>query len=162
MLIPTTTSSGWITKSGTADFARKRSRLRNTRSDEAFLSTLERNQEWVDLELLLRELNELGARPLLLSMPIHGGWYDHSGITYNARRAYYEKLRGISARYHAPVVDFADHDADQSFCRDAMGHLAPSGLVYYNQVFDGFFHDAIALQSELPAPASAARREEKP
>ena len=66
-----------------------------------------------------------------------------SGITYNARRAYYEKLRGICARYHAPVVDFADHDADQSFCNDDMGHLAPSGLVYYNQVFDGFFHDAI-------------------
>ena len=41
-------------------------RLRNTRSDEAFLRTLQRNQEWVDLELLLRELNELGARPLLL------------------------------------------------------------------------------------------------
>ena len=133
-------------------------RLRNTRSDEAFLRTLQRNQEWVDLELLLRELNELGARPLLLSMPIHGGWYDQCGITYTARRAYYEKLRGISARYHAPVVDFADHDADQSFCRDTLGHLAPSGLVYYNQVFDGFFHDAIAPQSELPAPAPVASR----
>ena len=151
MLIPTTTSSGWITKSGTANFARKRSELRNTRSDEAFLRTLERNQEWVDLELLLRELNELGARPLLLSMPIHGGWYDQCGVTYTARRAYYEKLREIGARYHAPVVDFADHDADRSFCHDTMGHLAPGGLVYYSQVLDGFFHDAIPRQSELPS-----------
>ena len=116
------------------------------------------NQEWVDLELLLRELNELGARPLLLSMPIHGGWYDQCGITYTARRAYYQKLRGIGARYHAPVVDFADHDADQSFCNDTLGHLAPSGLVYYNQVYDGFFHDAIAPQSELPAPASPGKK----
>ena len=56
-------------------------RLRNTRTEEPFLSTLERSQEWVDLELLLRELNELGARPLLLSMPIHGGWYDYCGVT---------------------------------------------------------------------------------
>ena len=79
VLIPTTTSSGWITKSGTGTLRQETLRLRNTRSDEAFLSTLERNQEWVDLELLLRELNELGARPLLLSMPIHGGWYDHCG-----------------------------------------------------------------------------------
>ena len=39
---------------------------------------------------LLRGLNELGARPLLLSMPIHGGWYDYLGVTYTARRAYYE------------------------------------------------------------------------
>ena len=74
---------------------------RNTRSNEAFLRTLETNQEWVDLELLLRELSEFGARPLLLSMPIHGGWYDQCGITYTARRAYYQKLREIGARYHA-------------------------------------------------------------
>ena len=99
-------------------------RQRNTRSDEAFLRTLQRNQEWVDLELLLRELTEFGAQPLLLSMPIHGGWYDQCGITYTARRAYYQKLREISARYHTAVVDFADHDADRSFCHDNMGHLS--------------------------------------
>jgi len=139
-------------------------RLRNSGTEEPFLYTLDRSQEWGDLELLLRELNELGARPLLLSMPIHGGWYDYVGVNYTARRAYYEKLRGISARYHVPVVDFADHDADRSFCRDPMGHLAPDGLLYYDQVFDGFFHDAIALPSELPAPAPVAShgREEKP
>ena len=127
-------------------------RQRNSRSDEAFLRTLQRNQEWVDLELLLRELTELGAQPLLLSMPIHGGWYDQCGVTYTARRAYYQKLREIGARYHTAVVDFADHDADQSFCHDNMGHLAPSGLVYYSQVLDGFFHDAIPRQPELPPP----------
>ena len=147
MLIPTTTSSGWITKSGTANSARKRSELRNTRSEEAFLRNLEKSQEWDDLELLLRELNELGARPLLLSMPIHGGWQDYCGVTYSARKVYYKKLRRISARYQAPVVDFADHDADQSFCRDPTGHLAPNGLLYYDQVLDDFFHDAIAVRS---------------
>jgi D-alanine transfer protein len=132
-------------------------RLRNNRSDEALLRTLQVNTEWVDLEFLLRGLNELGARPLLMSMPIHGGWYDYCGITVDARRVYYERLREISARYHAPVVDFADHDADRSFCHDTMGHLAPRGLVYYNQVFDGFFHDVVPRQSELPTSASAIR-----
>jgi poly-D-alanine transfer protein DltD len=128
-------------------------RLRNTRSDAEFLRSLEKNQEWVDLELLLRALNELGARPLLLSMPIHGGWYDHLGITVSARRAYYEKLREIAGRYHAPVVDFADHDDDRSFCHDTLGHLAPGGLVHYSQIVDGFFHDAVASPSALPGPA---------
>jgi D-alanine transfer protein len=137
-------------------------RQRNTRSDEAFLGTLASNQEWVDLELLLRELSELGAQPLLLSMPIHGGWYDRLGITYTARRAYYQKLRETGARYRAAVVDFADHDADRSFCHDPMGHLAPRGLVYYSQVFDRFFHDALPRQSELPAPAPAASRVTEP
>jgi D-alanine transfer protein len=118
-------------------------KLKKSWTEEDFLRTLDRTQEWDDLELLLRALNELGARPLLLSMPLHGAWYDHFGVSSAARRAYYEKLRRISARYHAPVVDFADHEADQSFCRDPMGHLAPSGLLYYDQVFDGFYHDRI-------------------
>ncbi len=121
---------------------------RNTVSDEAFLRALESNQEWVDLELLLRELTEYGARPLVLSMPLHGGWYDQCGISYAARRAYYQRLREIGAHYHTAVVDFADHDADRAFCRDNIGHLAPRGFVHYSQALDGFFHDTIPRHSE--------------
>ena len=131
---------------------------RNTRSEKAFLLTLQKTQEWVDLELLLRELTELGAQPLLLSMPIHGGWFDQCGVTYTARRAYYQELRATGARYRAAVVDFADHDADRSFCHDNLGHLAPRGLVYYSQILDAFFHDAIPSQPELPASAPVASR----
>jgi D-alanine transfer protein len=134
-------------------------RQRHSRTDEPFLQILQRNQEWIDLELLLRELTELGAQPLILSTPIHGGWFDQWGITYAARRAYYQKLREMCARYHTAVVDFADHDADQSFCHDNMGHLAPNGLVYYGQVLDGFFHDELPRQPELPARAVVASRE---
>ena len=57
-----------------------------------------------------------------------------------------------------PVVDFADHDADRSFCHDTMGHLAPNGLLHYNQVLDDFFHNTIPSQSELPIAAPVARR----
>ena len=138
---------------------------RNTGSDQAFLRTLERNQEWVDLELILRELTEFGAEPLLMSMPIHGGWYDQCGITYAARKAYYKKLRELGARYHATVVDFADHDADQSFCKDNIGHLAPSGWVHYGQVFDEFFPrrdstPARARRSLAPTPREEMKSHE--
>jgi D-alanine transfer protein len=131
-------------------FGRELARQTNSRSDEEFLRTLRENQEWTDLELLLRILAEKGARPLLLSMPLHGGWFDQCGVTYAARRAYYEKLREVGARHHVPVVDFADHDADRSFCFDCRGHLSPGGWVRYDRVFDGFFHDTMAPQSELP------------
>ena len=107
-------------------------------------------REWVDLELLLRVLTECGARPLLMSMPINGGWFDQCGVTYAARTAYYRRLRETGARYHAEVVDFADHDADRSFCFDYKGHLSPNGWVHYGRVFDGFFHDTLPPRSELP------------
>ena len=105
----------------------------------------------------MRELSELGAQPLVLTMPIHGGWYDRCGITYNGRLAYYRKLREITARYHTAVVDFADHDADRSFTIDNMTHPSPSGFVYCCQVYDGFFHDVVPRPSKLPAAAPAAR-----
>jgi D-alanine transfer protein len=141
-------------------------RRRNAWSDDAFLCALETSREWVDLELLLRALTELGARPLLLSSPLHGAWYEQWGITYTGRTAYYQKLRELGARYHAAVVDFADHDADKAFCQDNMAHLAPRGWVYYSQALDGFFHDAAPRLSQLPArasaPAAVARRATEP
>jgi D-alanine transfer protein len=133
-------------------------RQKNTRSDEEFLRALQGHQEWVDLELLLRVLTEFGARPLLLSTPIHGAWYDQCGVTYAARRAHYQKLREIGARYHAAVVDFADHDADRSFCFDYNGHLGPRGWVYFGQVLDEFFHDRLPPQAELPTPGPVTSR----
>jgi D-alanine transfer protein len=127
-------------------------RLRNTRSDVEFLRALASNEEWGDLDLLLRLLTECGARTLLLSMPIHGGWYDACGVTLAARKAYYQKLRAVGARYHAAVVDFADHDGDPTFCHDNLGHLAPGGLVAYSEVLDRFFHDLILSKSATRAP----------
>jgi hypothetical protein len=40
-----------------------------------------------------------------------------------------------------------------------MGHLAPGGLLCYSQVLDGFFHNQIARQPELPTPAPVSSRE---
>ena len=136
------------------EFRQETLQQKNTRSDEAFLRALRENQEWVDLELLLRVMTEFGARPLLLSMPIHGGWYDQCGVTYTARRRYYRKLRTLGARYHTAVVDFADHDADRSFCFDYKGHLSPSGWVYFSEVLDGFYHGRIRPSPSSPPETS--------
>jgi D-alanine transfer protein len=55
--------------------------------------------EWNDLELLLRVLAWVQARPLILSMPIGGSFYDHAGISRSAREDYYAKLRALVQRY---------------------------------------------------------------
>ena len=140
-------------------FRREMARQKNTRTDEEFLGTLRASQEWTDLELLLRVLNEYGARPLLLSMPLHGSWFDQCGVSYTARRAYYQKLREIGARHHVAVVDFADHDADRTFCFDCRGHLSPGRLgALRPDLSTAFYHDTIPPQPELAAAPTASER----
>jgi len=57
----------------------------HTLSDKAFRSHMRQSIEWTDLVLLLRTLRELGARPLLLSMPMNGPYYDYVGVSALAR-----------------------------------------------------------------------------
>jgi D-alanine transfer protein len=108
------------------------------------VSNLQRSVEWADLELLLEGLKQLGARPLLLSMPIAGSFYDREGISREARHElYYERLRQLAGRYGVRLVDFENEDEDAGFLSGAGSHLSPKGWVYYNQTLDRFFHGAL-------------------
>ncbi len=44
---------------------------------------------WIDLALLLRTLERVQARPLVLSRPIPGEFYDQEGVPRSAREDYY-------------------------------------------------------------------------
>jgi D-alanine transfer protein len=114
---------------------------RGTMSDKAFMRGLRRAREWTDFELLLRTLHELGAKPLVLSMPIGGRYYDYLGVSPQARALYYSKVRGLASRYGAAERDFAEHDEDPYFVLNARGHLLPTGWIYYSQALDNFYHD---------------------
>jgi D-alanine transfer protein len=62
---------------------------RNTHSDEEFIRSVQGAIEWTDFDLLLRGLVELGAQPMVLSMPINGTFYEYTGVSALARSAYY-------------------------------------------------------------------------
>src|SRR5207245_5994715 len=55
-----------------ADEAQRRKR---PRTDRTFQRGLESSEEWINLALVLQELRELGAQPLVVSAPLHGAWY---------------------------------------------------------------------------------------
>jgi D-alanine transfer protein len=112
-------------------------------TDQQFLEKLRRSKGWTDLDLVLRALRDLGARPLVLSTPIHGLYHDRLGISYSARQAYYEQLRDAAKSYDVPVLDFADHDGDRYFATDQWGHLSSKGWVHYAQALDAFYHGAL-------------------
>src|SRR6266480_2230731 len=107
--------------------------------DVAFRTGMNQSPSWIDLELLLRALAAVHARPLILSMPIAGEFYDHAGVSRSARDDYYAKLRALVQRYHFTAVEFEDHDEDSAFLIRHQSHLTAKGWVYYNRVLDNFF-----------------------
>lgn len=119
------------------------SRERNSWSDEKFLATLDSAREWTDLELLLQGVQELHGRPLILSMPIHGAYYDYIGVSRQARQAYYDRLKAVGARFGVLVIDFDEFDEDRTFLRDPQSHPSEKGWIYMNQMLDAFAHDRI-------------------
>ena len=116
-------------------------RIRPTGSrDGVFLSRLKRATEWKDFDLTLRVVRELGAEPLLLSMPIHAKDLETAGVSRKARVAYPERLSLLAAEHGARLVYFRAHEEDPLFFSDHLDHLSSLGWAYYNETLDDFFH----------------------
>lgn len=136
----------------------------NSRNDEQFLAGMsDAAKWWEDLDLLLAELKELGAKPAFICLPIHGRYFDYTGVSRAARARYYQKMRQAIEPYGFPFVDFSEHDEDASFLLDVQSHPSPRAWVYMDQVFDAFYHDrplnpesAIRADAETDASEEAA------
>jgi D-alanine transfer protein len=111
--------------------------------EPAFRTRVEVTPEWTDLELLLRILAKIHARPLLLCMPLDGQVYDKAGISRSAREGFYTKIRALSQRYDVPLVQFKEHESDPAFLDSQSSHLTAKGWIFYNRVLDDFFHERV-------------------
>ncbi len=111
---------------------------------QTYITETQSSAEWVDLEILLKTLNEAGAQPLLLSRPINGTYWTELGVTAPIRQAiYYDRLQQLAERYHVPLVDFQDHDTDKYFNVDPTSHTSRLGWVYVDQALDAFYHNTL-------------------
>lgn len=109
-------------------------------SGPEFVQLIDQAVAWRDLQLLLRTLDELGARPLLLSQPLKGSYFSAQGIPFEARQAYYERLDAELRSYPWPSATFSDYDGDDYFVLDARSHLSQKAWLLWDQVLDGFYH----------------------
>jgi len=116
--------------------------------DVAFRSGINASPAWTDLDLLLRCLSAAHARPLILSMPLGGEFYDHAGVSRSARNDYYTKLRALVQGYHFPITAFQEHDEDPSFLIRHQSHLTAKGWAYYDRELDDFFHGRLPPNAE--------------
>lgn len=108
--------------------------------DAEFIASLNNAKEWQDLDILLKILSELGARPLLLSRPLNAPFLEALGISRQAQALYYEKLSAAVAPYAVTLVDFRALDGDTTFSVDRTSHPSLSGWMYVNQALDAFYH----------------------
>jgi D-alanine transfer protein len=108
--------------------------------DAGFVANVKASPTWIDLDLLLRCLAAVHARPLILSMPLGGEFYDHAGVSRSARDEFYSKLPTIVDRYHVPMIEFQEHDEDPAFLIRHQSHLTAKGWAYYDRALDDFFH----------------------
>jgi D-alanine transfer protein len=111
--------------------------------DASFLRTVKEADEWDDFELLLRTLKEMEARPLLLSMPLHGNFLESTGVSAAARQSYGDRLKALVARYGMPLVYFQQYENDPSFFADNADHPSDRGWVLFDKVLDDFYHDRL-------------------
>src|SRR5438067_665624 len=110
--------------------------------DRQCLQLVRQSAEWTDLDLLLRGLAQLGARPIILSQPLAGAAFDQLRVRRSAREAYYDRFRRVTRPYGVPVIDFAEHDEDPFFVVNVRSHLSAKGWAYYDRALDAFFHGA--------------------
>jgi poly-D-alanine transfer protein DltD len=117
--------------------------------------------EWTDLRLALRVLRELGARPLVWTLPLPGAFDDYTPLSVPARQAYYDRYERVARRANVPWLDFRTADEDRWFLTDTGSHLSPRGWVFADRVLDAFWHgepiDAIraaleTLRGRVPPP----------
>lgn len=105
--------------------------------DRTFRARIASSAEWTDLELLFRTLAEIKAEPLILSMPFDA--YAARGVSHSTRELYYDRMRELADRYHFPLIEFEQRDADPRFLIAHREHPTPRGWMAYNRALDDFF-----------------------
>lgn len=103
-------------------------KLKGYRKGQSFASSPEYN----DFKLTLDVLKEAGAKPLFISVPVNGKWYDYAGFPKKGRTDYYQKINKEIKQEGFPIVDLSSHEYDPYFIKDTM-HLGWKGWAYIDR-----------------------------
>ncbi|UZN01182.1 D-alanyl-lipoteichoic acid biosynthesis protein DltD [Lysinibacillus sp. MHQ-1] len=94
--------------------------------------------EYKDFQLVMDVLKDAGAKPLFISIPVNGYWYDYNGYPKERRQQYYEKMAQLLKDADVDYVDFTDHEYDPYFIMDTI-HIGWKGWVYLDQHMDKYW-----------------------
>lgn len=97
--------------------------------------------EYHDFQLVLDLLKESGAKPLFISVPVNGRWYDYTGFPKEGRTAYYTRIKKQIEEEGFQIADFSSHEYDPYFMKDTI-HIGWKGWVYADQAIQNFYDDS--------------------
>jgi D-alanine transfer protein len=97
-----------------------------------------RSIEYQDFQMLLDLLKESGAKPLFISIPVNGKWYDYTGFPKKGRTVYYKRIKKQVEAAGFPIADFSNHEYDPYFMKDTI-HIGWKGWVYTDKAIQDFY-----------------------
>jgi D-alanine transfer protein len=95
--------------------------------------------EYYDFQLVLDLLEQSGAKPLFISVPVNGKWYDYTGFPKEGRTDYYTRIKKQIENEGFQVADFSTHEYDPYFMKDTI-HIGWKGWVYTDRAIQDFYH----------------------
>jgi D-alanine transfer protein len=117
-------------------FANHLQELKNSKADISY----DKSPEYGDLQLVLDLLKASGAKPLFISLPVNGYFYDYTGFNKTQRKDYYDKVRNQIEKSGFPVADLTGHEYDKYFFEDSI-HIRLKGWIYTDQAIEKFMNE---------------------
>lgn len=96
------------------------------------------SEEYDDLKLFLDVCKENNIKVMLISVPIHGKWYDYTGFPKADREQYYQNIRDIAKNYNVKLTDFSKDEYTPYFLADIM-HLGWKGWAEVSESIYKFY-----------------------
>lgn len=97
--------------------------------------------EYEDLALFLEVCEATDVTPLIVSVPVHGYWYDQRSFPKEGRELYYENIRELCKEYDVALADFSDKEYEPYFLRDIM-HVGWKGWAYIDEAVYQFYEQS--------------------
>lgn len=82
--------------------------------------------------MVLDVLKDAGAKPMFVSIPVNGKWYDYAGFPQERRQEYYAKINKQVQSAGFPLVDFTGYEYEPHFISDTI-HISWKGWVYLDR-----------------------------
>ncbi|ETT88333.1 D-alanyl-lipoteichoic acid biosynthesis protein DltD [Viridibacillus sp. FSL R5-0477] len=102
--------------------------LKDFRKHESYTES----PEYEDFQMVLDVLKDAGAKPMFVSIPVNGKWYDYAGFPKERREEYYAKINKQVQNAGFPLVDFTGYEYEPHFISDTI-HISWKGWVYLDR-----------------------------